>query len=451
MNTLYRRSLLKGLALPLPSAAFSSQHNKTLPWYNWSGALSCQPAGRISPASVSELSEYLASSAGPIRPVGSGHSFSPLVPTDGHLVVIDQLHGLLRFDDKTHHATFGAGTLLSEVGPALQNKGRALNNMPDIDRETIAGAISTATHGTGLNLGCLSDDITALQLVTANGDVLDLNAKSNADLFNAAPVSLGALGVITQVTFRTCEQYRLKASNRVIPMRDALIGFVTAADQHRHYELFPLVHSDYAMELTIDETNESVNNPAPTPEEEAELGQMLSILLNIPVLLRKTATNTIAKTLPTTQAVDDSYNILNNVRTDRFNEMEYSIEIDAGMACLEEVLQTIERDQIDVAFTLEVRCVKGDNSWLGMSSGGTAHIAISIHRIAGYDYAPYFNAIEPIFERYGGRPHWGKVHSLEADGLKTLYPHFDDFAKIRSDLDPRGRLLNKHLANMQIA
>lgn len=454
MNSINRRSLLKGLALlalPVPTKASFNQHHKTLPWHNWSGALACQPAGRISPASVAELSEYLRRSAGSIRPVGSGHSFSPLVPTDGHLIVIDQLSGLLGFDDKTHHATFGAGTLLSEIGPILRNKSRALNNMPDIDRQTIAGAISTATHGTGLDLGCLSDDIVALQLVTANGDILDLNAGNNPDLFNAARVSLGALGVVTAVTFQTRKHYRLKAVNRVIPMRDALDGFVAAASQHRHYELFPLVYGDYAMELIIDETDEPINNPLPTPEEEAEFGQMLSILLSVPVSLRKAAINTIAKTLPTTQAVDDSHDILSNVRTDRFNEMEYSIDLDAGIACLDEVLKTIERDRIDVAFPLEVRSVKSDDTWLGMSSGETPHITISIHRGAGYDYTPYFDAVEPIFKKYGGRPHWGKVHSLDAAALKKLYPRFDDFAAVRGELDPKGQLLNNHLAKILIA
>lgn len=461
MNKLSRRSLLKAAGFAaVPAGIFhTSSHaasakaagvaaDRPISWHNWSGALRCQPLGRFAPATEDMLTRFLKTTSGPVRPLGSGHSFSPLVPTDGHLIVIDQLTGLLDYDAETGEATFGAGTRLGDVGPALLPLGRGLHNLPDIDRQSIAGAISTATHGTGLALGCLSDYITQLRLLTPNGEAWDLRAESNADLFNAARVSLGALGVITQVTFATRERYRLRARNGVMSTNDALDDFVEQVKSHRHYELFPFVHCDYSMTLAIDETDLPVNNPPESPEQEASFSQLLAQLESIPVSQRKPIMNEVASQLPASEAVDESFRILANVRNDRFNEMEYSVELSRGAACVREVLAAVEKQEIDVAFPLEVRAVKGDDTWLSMSEGVEDHVSISIHRQAGRDYRPYFDAIEPIFWKYGGRPHWGKVHSLGAAQLRELYPRFDEFQALRRSIDPKGRMLNNHLAKI---
>lgn len=451
MNRFTRRSLLKGGAaalLPLMPLARADEGGSTLPWRNWSGDLQCQPRSRFSPATEEELVEFFRISSGAVRAVGSGHSFSPLVPTDGHLVVIDQLLGMSSWNEVTGEASFGAGTRLGDVGPALLQKGRALSNLPDIDRQTIAGAIATATHGTGVALRCLSADVTQLRLVTPDGQVRALAQDQDADLFDAARVSLGALGIVTQVTLQTREHYRLRAQTRVASTEEALDGFLEQARAHRHYELFPFVHSDYSMTLAIDETDAPVSNPPESPEQEAAFGQLLAALEQVPIADRKAMINGLISQSEPTEAVDESHRILANVRNDRFNEMEYAVELDAGPECVRDVLRTIEDEQIDVGFPLEVRTVAGDDSWLSMSSGSQPHVAISIHRQAGRDYRPYFDRIERIFRDYGGRPHWGKVHSLGARELAALYPRFRDFQRLRAQIDPRGRMLNPHLRRL---
>ncbi len=451
MNRLTRRSLLLGSAatlVPWQLSAATPAPGPVLPWRNWSGALRCQPAARFAPDSEDELASFLAGSSGLLRPVGSGHSFSPLVPTDGHLVVIDQLAGMASFDAPSGQVTFGAGTRLSDVGPALLRQGRALDNLPDIDRQTLAGAIATATHGTGLKLRCLSHDVIAMRLVTPDGAVRALSRDSEPELFDAARVSLGALGIVTQVTLRTRPRYRLRALTRVATMDEALDGFLEQAAQHRHYELFPFVHSDYSMTLAIDETDAPIHNPPESPEEEAAFGNLLAALESVPIPERKAMINGLISQSEPAEAVDESHRILTNIRNDRFNEMEYAVELAAGPDCVREVLRTIEKEQIDVGFPLEVRTVAGDDSWLSMSSGSDAHVAISIHRQAGRDYRPYFARIERIFRDYGGRPHWGKVHSLGAKELSALYPHFRDFQALRAEIDPQGRMLNPHLRRL---
>jgi len=449
MNGITRRKLLAGSVLVglfgLAQPLSSSGSGRTIPWRNWSGNLIAHPARRFSPASESELADYLSSTSGSVRPVGSGHSFSPLVPTDGDLIIIDQLKGLLDHDQSSQTAILGAGTRLGDIGPLLDRVGQAMINLPDIDRQTLAGATATATHGTGIRFPCLSGFVEELRLLTMKGETVDVSASKDIELFNAASVSLGALGIVTSMKLQNRKPYRLKAVNGCEPIEEVLEHFDESAQRHRHYEMFPLTHSDYALTLAIDETEEPINNPPPSAEEAAIFANAMSGWSKVPPGLRKPLVDGMAMMIGDSQAIDVSYRILSNIRNNRFNEMEYSVPLDAGAPCLREIVQTIIDKEIDVVFPLEYRYVRRDDTWLSMSSGDEDHAAISIHRTAGEDYRPYFDLIEPIFWKYEGRPHWGKIHSLGFKELKELYPRFLDFAEIRESLDPEGRLLNKHL------
>ncbi len=419
----------------------------SLPWRNWSGGLLAHPAGRFAPGSESELAAWMTSTTGPMRPVGAGHSFTPLVPTDGHLLVLDGINGLIAHDPQTNQATFGAGTRLSSVGPALEAVGQGPLILPDIDRQTLAGAISTGTHGTGLTLHSLSGNVTALRMVTTTGDILEITEQTEPDLFKAACVSVGALGVMTQITLQNRTAYRLKARNWAARIDEVLEDFEASASSHRHFEMFPLTHSDYALVLAIDETDEPIDNPPVSPEEEAAFGDAMRTWMDIPPAERRPLINGLAEQIAPSVTIDASYRILSNVRSNRFNEMEYAVPREAGAACVREVLDTIAEQNIDVVFPLEYRYVRGDDLWLSMDEGGD-RAAISVHRTASEDYRPLFDAVEPIFWKYGGRPHWGKVHSLGHAELTKLYPQFEAFREIRAELDPEGRLLNDHLKKL---
>ena len=411
-------------------------------------ARAAQPAGRFAPETEQQLIDFLGHVSGPLRPVGAGHSFSPLVPTDGHLIVLDRLTGVRSHDPATFEATLGAGMRLAETGPALEEIGQAMLNLPDIDRQTLAGAISTGTHGTGLQLHSLSGNVTALRLITPAGNVLELDAVREPTLFAAAQVSLGALGFVTEVRMRNTAAYRLKKSSRIQRTEEALSDFAAHAQTHRHFEMFPLTHSEYASVQTIDVTEEPIHNPPVPPDQADPYDTVMRALTQVPPAARGTLIKAaIAATPAAEPVVDVSYKILANVRNYRFNEMEYSVPLDAGAPCVLEILRTIEEKNIDVVFPLEYRYVAGDDLWLSMFAGGP-RASISVHRDARFDYRPYFDIVEPIFWKYGGRPHWGKVHSLQRAQLTALYPKFKDYLEIRETLDPTGRLLNPHLRGL---
>jgi FAD-linked oxidoreductase len=438
-----RTLLLASMLSPLMSAMPCVLMAKPEKWVNWSGALSSNPKQRLAPKSEADLAALMPTLKGNIRPVGAGHSFSPLVPTDGTMMVLDNLSGLIEFDSERRTAVLAAGTRLSDAGPLLDGIGQAMFNLPDIDRQTLAGAVSTSTHGTGLGLQSLSGYVTSLRLVTPTGDVLDLNRDSDPDRFLAARVSLGAMGILSRIEFQNREPFKLRTKSWVEPTDDVLSSFDVRCEQYQHYEFLPFPHADYSLVIAHEET--SAEELAPPPQEDS--GDLFALLNKIPISLRTPVFNYLLKDIPTTESVEPSFRALTNIRNDRFNEMEYSVPIESGLACVREVLETIRRESLSVVFPLEYRVIEEDDSWLSMFNGGP-RASISIHRSAGLDFKPYFDRIEPIFWKYGGRPHWGKVHSMAAAQLREVYPRLNEFVRVQKDLDPKGQMLNAHLARV---
>lgn len=403
------------------------------------------PSGRVAPADEAELSELLSSTSGPIRAVGAGHSFSALVPTPGLLVSLDRMQGLVSHDAETHQATLRGGTRLGATGEMLAGVGQALSNMPDIDQQTLAGAIATSTHGTGIQFPSLSGDVTGLRLVLANGDVVDCDAQTNSDLFFAARVSLGSLGMVTQVRLQNRKPFRLHERNWLERTDDLIEQIESLRDSNRHFELMPITHSDYTLAITLNETTLD-----PSSDEEVDDADSVELLKTIHKYFaeypsaRRRVMNGIARLIQNTERVDESWKIFANVRDTRFNEMEYEVPAEQGPACLREVLETIRDRNLDTWFPLEYRYVKGDESWLSPFYQRDS-ASISVHQFYSMDYHNLFAQIEPIFWKYDGRPHWGKLHSLTARELSRLYPRWKEFSELRFDVDPAGKFINAHL------
>lgn len=450
-----RRDVMKQLAalgLLGSGAGFAraAALGRPIPWRNWSGAQVCLPAARLAPADEGQLVDLIRKAAGPIRAVGSGHSFSALVPTEGTLVALNHFTGVLGHDATTLQAEIGAGTRIADLGEPLKKIGQALPNMADIDYQTFAGAISTSTHGTGPQFGSYSTIVTGLRLVTAKGEVLDLDAQKQPALFDAARCSLGALGIITRVRLQNRKAFRLRRKEWIGDTEELLEQWPTLIRQHRHFELNVLLHSDVAVASALDETTET----GTIAKEEGGDGEKVAMLQWVDRNFRNspnvqaTLHNFIARNLISfPDVVDDSYKVFANVRDVRFNEMEYSVPADAGVACLREVLALINGQNLHSYIPIEFRHVKGDTLPISMFSGGD-RCAISVHQYYDLDYHNFFAQVEPIFWKYDGRPHWGKLHNLNAAQFSKLYPRFKEFTEIRDALDPTGRFLNGHLRSV---
>ncbi len=431
---------------PEPVAPASVDARGKLLWRNWSGVQHAYPAARLAPRDEGELAQVLKTGLAPIRPVGAGHSFTALAPTNGTLVSLDAMSGIVGWEGD--QAIVRTGTRLGALGPALAEKGRALPNLPDINKQALGGALSTATHGSGQALQAMHGDVTALRLVTPSGQVIDADANRDPEVFQAARVSLGALGVITQVRLRTSVNRRLRRHVWLEPFETALARADERWAQHRNFEFFAVPFTGLAVNISHDETDEPVLARGPDQDVvflEALRG--LRNLLGFATPLRKAAGRALLSTAKPETAIDEGWKLLSTERPVRFNEMEFHLPVANQLKALEEVVATIEKERPDVFFPIEVRRIAADDAWLSPFQGGPRG-SVAVHAYYRDDFSFLYALIEPIFRRYDGRPHWGKLHTLNGGQLAALYPRWKDFLAVRQALDPEGRMLNPYLKGL---
>ncbi len=434
-----------GLLTALP--AQSAVPAPGIAWRNWSGLQQCHARSLETPASESAIAALMSAGGGCIRCVGAGHSFTPLVPTDDVLVSLDRMSGVVAHDKSALNVTLRAGTRLALLSRQLDALGLGLRNLPDVNVQTLAGAISTGTHGTGADMPALHADVIAMRIVTSQGEIVECDERSNPDLLAAARVSLGSLGVITQMTLRVVPAYNLRRRVRLMPLDAVLEQAPRLAQAHRNFEFFYLPFTGYAAAITHDLYPGSDVLQPESQDEQAlrDLRRLRDWLGKFPQLRRWVAGRLI-ESAPEEEARNRSWRLLSTSRPTRFNESEFHVPRDAGIACVRGVIAALERRN-EVFFPLEFRYVKGDDAWLSPFYRRDS-CSIAIHAAYGEAHDYLLSEIGPIFRRYGGRPHWGKLHALSAKELSALYPRWKDFQVVRERLDPRGRMLNPHLRSL---
>lgn len=438
-----------GAANPLISlAAEGKSATRRLPWRNWSGSQTCLPEARKAPGSIAELQELVTSTSGTIRPVGAGHSFMPLVPTDGTIVSLSRMSGVVSHDPSTLQATLWGGSRLGDIGQPLEAAGQALINMPDIDEQTIAGCLSTATHGTGAQLGCMSSSVKGFQIMDARGNLVECDAQNNAEIFKAAQVSLGTLGIITQVTMQNIAPYRLRRETVWREFDELMDVAEDMADTHRNFEFFYIPFSGMGFTDAHDFTDEEIGATEKIdPNDGTQDLKTARDLLEWSPKLRELLVGGLMKLLEDEVTIEKSWKNYANERNVRFNEMEYHLPREHGLQALREIRVALEANHPEVFFPIEVRYVDSDDIWLSPFHGRQT-CSIAVHRFFDEDFEPYFKTLEPIFRKYNGRPHWGKLNTLGKADLQALYPHWNDFAAVRRELDPQGRFLNPYLKSL---
>lgn len=416
-------------------------------WKNWSEVQQCQAKSLATPADEQALCELLRNAGGTVRCVGAGHSFTALVPTNDTIVSLERLSGVLSHDKAGMTATLRAGTRLAMISRQLDGQGLALRNLPDIDMQSLAGAISTGTHGTGANLQALHADVTALRLVTPQGEVLEWDEVRHPEQMAAARVSLGSLGVITQATMRVVPSFSLHRKVWLRPVNELLEQAPELARKHRHFEFYYLPFTGYAAAITHDEyAAGDVLVPQSQDEDMLrDLRRLRDWLGSYPDLRRWTAGKLIDPDL-SEEAKNRSWKLLSTARPTRFNETECHVPREEGIACLREVIAALEKRN-EVFFPMEFRFVKGDDAWLSPFYKRDS-CSIAVHAAHGEPYDYLLSDIGPIFRKHGGRPHWGKLHNLGAKELAALYPRWNDFLALRQQMDPKGRMLNAHLRTL---
>lgn len=414
-------------------------------WSNWAGNQNAYPAVRAAPASEAELAALLPDAKVPIRPVGSGHSFTALVPTEGTLLSLDRIEGLVDHDATATSATIRAGTKLAALGPMLAAIGQEMPNLPDINKQTLAGAMATGTHGTGKGLTALHGQATALRLVLPSGEIAECSRDVRPELFHAARVGLGAFGVLSAVTLQNRPLQRVKKVVTLVDTEHVLQSWPELAQQHRNAEFLVLPFTGKSALITHDVTSEPVRPRGPDEDTDTLMNlKSLRDLFEFTPGLRRRAARAAMADIPAEIAVDEGWKLLSNERPVRFKEMEYHLPIAEQVGALREIIARIERDAPQVFFPIEARIIAPDDAWLSPFYGRESG-SIAVHAWYKEDHEWMFRLVEPVLRAAGGRPHWGKLHSLGAAELKALYPMFAEADQVRRAVDPQGRMVNPFL------
>jgi L-gulonolactone oxidase len=419
-------------------------------WRNWTGDQRCAPARIERPSSAAQLQRLIARSEGPVHLAGSGHSFSDIVATDGSLITLERMNRVLDTDPGAGLVKVEGGITIRALNAHLAEHGLALENLGDIDRQTIAGAISTATHGTGATLRNISSQVAALELVLGDGTVLACGeTDSDAETFLAARVGLGSLGAIATVTLRCVPAFVLEGIDAPAPLEDVLTGFEELIAANEHFEFYVFPHCSTALTRANNRTDS-----APRPRSRARAYAEDVLLVNrafgafcrlgrrfprfIPQINRL-----VTRLAGTSRRADRSDRIFTSPRLVRFTEMEYALPRAHTTTALRRMLGLIEEHRFAVPFPIEVRTVAADDALLSTASGRDSGY-IAVHMFEGMEWEPYFRAVESSLSELDGRPHWGKRHFRTAADLRPRYPGWERFQAVRARLDPDGRFQNTY-------
>ncbi|WP_042393828.1 D-arabinono-1,4-lactone oxidase [Streptacidiphilus carbonis] len=422
-------------------------------WSNWAGNQTARPRRTVTPASVEELAAAVRGAAEdglPVKAVGSGHSFTAIAATDGVLVRPERLTAIREIDHRGGTVTVESGLPLEKLNLLLEHAGLALTNMGDIMVQTVAGATSTGTHGTGRSSASLAAQIKALEIVLADGTVTRCSPTENAELFAGARLGLGALGVVSAVTFGVEPAFQLTALEQPMSFSEVTGRFEELAAENEHFEFYWFPHTEGC---TTKRNNRSEGPAAPLPPFKKWLDdEFISNTVwegacrvgrrfpgTIPGIARIAS-----KAWSERSYTDVSYKVFTSPRRVRFVEMEYAVPREAATTVLGDLKALVERSGWRISFPVEVRVAPADDLWMSTASGrDTAYIAVHLYR--GTVDPGYFTEVEKIMTAHQGRPHWGKLHTRDAEYLAGVYPHFGAFTALRDKVDPERRFGNDYL------
>ncbi|MEU1023153.1 D-arabinono-1,4-lactone oxidase [Streptomyces sp. NPDC005904] len=435
------------------TATGTGSGKSTATWRNWAGNVTTRPAREVTPATVDELAEALRAAKADglkAKPVGTGHSFTAAAATDGLLIRPGLLTGIRAVDRAAGTVTVEAGTPLKRLNTALAREGLSLTNMGDIMEQTVSGAVSTGTHGTGRDSASIAAQIKGLELVTADGTVLTCSAEENPEVFAAARIGLGALGVITAITFAVEPVFFLTAREEPMTFDEVTSDFDALVTENEHFEFYWFPHTGNC--------NTKRNNRSPGPvappgrfsafvEDELLSNGLFQVVNSLgrafPATIPGIA-KVSSKALSARTYTDIPYKVFTSPRRVRFMEMEYAIPREALVETLRELKAMVDRSRLRISFPVEVRTAPADDIALSTASGReSAYIAV--HMYKGTPYQAYFAAAERIFTAHEGRPHWGKLHTRDAEYFAEAYPRFGEFTALRDRLDPDRLFGNAYL------
>ncbi|CDX35506.1 D-arabinono-14-lactone oxidase [Mesorhizobium plurifarium] len=399
-------------------------------WSNWGGNQTFQPTRTVTPADEAEAVSQIRAAIGQkrsVRVAGSGHSFTPIVRTDGVLFDFSKLSGVVSVDQASRRAEVLAGSKIAALGSPLWDEGLSIANQGDVDVQSISGAIATGTKGSGRAFGSMSSMVTGLRIVNGRGEVVDID-QSDPEKLRAAQVSLGLLGLVLRVGLQLVPAYRLREENIILPMAEVLRQWDFLLSEYRHFSFWwmPTDRSSHMYklgEVPADHCFVKLLREIPADDPEVPVGEM-------------------------NRRTDRAYRIYPDGTTDaEFHELEYMVGAEDARAVVERMRDLMWKRFPDEISPLQVRWQKADDAFLSAQSGRDT-TSISVSGEIGRDYFPFLRAVDEALQPFSARPHWGKLHFLDRNRIESIYPDFERFQKVRKEMDPDDLFLNPHLSDL---
>ena len=413
-------------------------------WHNWSGSVVATPSNIERPRTSAALRSLVAR-AERVRVVGAGHSFMPLCETEGLLLNLEEMGGELEICPDRESVWTPAGWPISRLTRELWRNGLSLSNQGDIDKQAIAGAIATGTHGTGRTLGSISSFALGFRLVIADGSLVECDAEREPELFQAARVGLGMLGVMERVRLAVVPAFRLRETLRRMPLVDILDQWDELAANHRHVEFFVFPYADHALLKILDIVEEG-DEPTPVDPSRAVF-QAACDLVKLAPGWAPTVQRLLARGIGSSTRAAPAWSIFPSERDIRFEEMEGELPAAVGPDALRAAIAEVRRRRLPIIFPFEFRAVAGDDIWMSPMNAGPC-VSISFHQYAKMPWAEAFAVVEAVFDAHGSRPHWAKRHTLTSADVLRLYPMAERWGEARRRVDPGGKFMNRHLRDL---
>jgi FAD-linked oxidoreductase len=422
-------------------------------WTSWSGLSTAHPAQELSPHDAGEVVDAVVAARHQnlkVKMPGTGHSFCDIALTDGLLLRPASLRGIVGVDQDAMTVTALAGTTLAELNSALEKLGLTLHNMGDIDEQTVAGAISTGTHGTGGRRSSLSAQVSGLELVTGKGELMQVDAQQHPEVLDVARLGLGALGILTAVTFDVEPIFTLEAFEAPMLWDEGLDRFEELATENQHFEVYWFPHTE---RLLTKRNNRTLDDPEPLSRMKRwfddeflpnrAFGWANRVGNRLPGLVRR-INDLSGRALSERRYSDVPHRVFTSRRTVVFREMEYALPRSVAVEALREVRSTIDSHDWTISFPVEIRVCPADEVPLSTAYQRDS-VYLAFHMNAQTDHTAYFKGVEDVLRTYDGRPHWGKLHTRTAEDLAPAYPRFADFVALRDRLDPDRLFTNAYL------
>lgn len=423
---------------------------------NWAENVQWNPSEVKYPSSEIEIQQVVLEALNAkkkIRIIGTGHSFTALCTTNEVLVSLDNYQGITSVNKEKNIATVKGGTKLRLLGELLFSEGLAMENLGDIDVQSIAGTISTGTHGTGVNFGTISTQVIALKFINGKGEIISCSKTENESLLKAAQVSLGCLGIITEISIQCVPAYKLKLQNKKEKLNDVLATLPQRNLENRNFEFYWIPYTDTAWT----KTSNIVKNSEPDKVNffnywteyvlENYVFKVFCELARVFPSQNKTVANITAASINNVKKVYHSHKVYATQRMVKFTEMEYNVPAEAYQEVFKDITKLVNSKKFNIHFPIESRWVKGDDVYMSPAYGrDSAYIACHVYK--GKEYQQYFKALEEVFRAYDGRPHWGKMNTLTSVDIATMYPKYETFMEHRKEQDPNNIFVNIYIEKL---